>query len=76
MQEWLTVSEASPILKMSKQAIYTAVRLNQIPEAAIHRIGRRIRIDPAALSRIAPEDRKVDSATNRAGDSEERDAAR
>ncbi len=75
MQAWLTVSEASPILKMSKQAIYTAVRQNQIPEAAILRIGKRIRIDPTAISRIAIGDRKVDGVTNGAGDSKERHAA-
>lgn len=75
MQGWLTVSDASPILKMSEQAIYAAVRQNQFPEAAIHRIGRRIRIDPAALSKIAVEDRKVDAVTNGTGDSKEGHAA-
>lgn len=46
MEHWLTVKEAAPIAKMSVQALYSAIREKQFP--AIH-IGRRLRIDPAAL---------------------------
>jgi hypothetical protein len=56
MQIWLTVSEASPILKMSTQAIYSAIREHQVPPEAILRIGRRIRINVAALNNSACDD--------------------
>lgn len=46
METWLTVKEAAPIVQMSEQALYAAIREKQIP--AIH-IGRRIRIDPNVL---------------------------
>lgn len=55
MQVWLTVSEASPILKMSTQAIYTAIRERQVPKGAILRIGRRIRINVEALQNAESE---------------------
>jgi excisionase family DNA binding protein len=46
METWLTVKEAAPIVQMSEQALYAAIREKQFP--AIH-IGTRIRIDPTAL---------------------------
>ena len=49
MKKWLTVKEAASVLKMSEQGLYSAVREQQLPEAAVLRIGRRIRIDPTAL---------------------------
>jgi len=63
MHVWLTVAESSPILKMSQQAIYTAIREHQIPDAAILRIGRRIRIDPQELG----ESSKLDGAATQGG---------
>jgi excisionase family DNA binding protein len=46
IENWLTVKEAAPLAKMSKQALYAAIREKQFPAI---RIGRRIRIDPEAL---------------------------
>jgi excisionase family DNA binding protein len=46
MENWLTVKEAAPAARMSEQALYAAIREKQFPAI---RIGRRIRIDPAAL---------------------------
>jgi excisionase family DNA binding protein len=46
MEPWLTVKDAAPIVQMSEQALYAAIREKQFP--AIH-IGRRVRIDPTAL---------------------------
>lgn len=46
---WETVEKAAPFLKMSSQALYTAVRDNQLPPQAVLRIGRRIRINLRAL---------------------------
>ena len=56
MKSWLTVKEAAPVLKMSEQGLYSAVRERQLPDAAILRIGRRIRIDPQALRESAKPD--------------------
>jgi hypothetical protein len=42
---------------MSEQALYRAIREEQLPKAAIIRIGTRIRIVPAALQMpLSPED--------------------
>lgn len=49
MESWLTVREAAPVLHMSTQGLYAAIREQQLPAAAVLRIGRRIRIDPLAL---------------------------
>lgn len=46
METWLTVKEAAPIVQMSEQALYAAIREKQFPAI---RIGRRIRISPTAL---------------------------
>lgn len=46
MDQWLTVKEAAPIVQMSEQALYAAIRERQFPAI---RIGRRIRISPIAL---------------------------
>lgn len=45
-ETWLTVKQAAPIVQMSEQAVYAAIREKQLP--AIH-IGRRVRIDPVVL---------------------------
>lgn len=42
----LTVEEVAPMLKMSRQALYEAVRRGFVPSV---RIGRRIRFDLDAL---------------------------
>ena len=42
----LTVEEVAPMLKMSRQALYEAVRRGYVP---VVRIGRRIRFDLDAL---------------------------
>lgn len=49
MIKWLTVKQAVEVLGMSRQAIYSAVREGQLPQSAILRIGRRIRLNPEAL---------------------------
>jgi excisionase family DNA binding protein len=46
MEEFLTVREAAPRLKMSEQALYTAIREGQFPAL---RIGKRIRIPVSLL---------------------------
>jgi excisionase family DNA binding protein len=46
MESWLTIKEVAPIVKMSEQALYAAIREGQFPAI---RIGRRIRISPDAL---------------------------
>lgn len=46
METWLTVKEAAPIVQMSEQALYAAIREKQFPAI---RIGRRIRISPTTL---------------------------
>jgi excisionase family DNA binding protein len=76
MKSWLTVKEAVPVLKMSEQTIYRVIREHQLPDAAIHRIGRRIRIDPAALSQVAITGDNVDRVDNSAEDREAGHAAR
>lgn len=47
--EWLKIKEAAPKLKMSTQALYAAVRENQLPQEAVLKIGKRIRINLAEL---------------------------
>ena len=49
MMTWLTIKDAARVLKMSEQGLYSAVREKQLPDAAVLRIGRRLRIDPTAL---------------------------
>ena len=49
MSVWLTVQEAAPLLRMSEQGIYSAVREGQLPSNAVLRVGRRIRINVDAL---------------------------
>ena len=61
MKTWLTVKEAAPVLKMSEQGLYSAVRERQLTDAAILRIGRRIRIDPTRLTAPEGTDKKRDS---------------
>lgn len=41
MEQLLTVPEVAPLVKMSRQALYAAIRANQFPAI---RIGTRIRI--------------------------------
>lgn len=50
LQEWKTVEEAAPVLGMSKQGMYDAIRKGQLPPAAVLRIGKRIRINMKALN--------------------------
>ncbi|MDX6693211.1 MAG: hypothetical protein QOF02_814 [Blastocatellia bacterium] len=49
-QEWSTVEVAAPVLGMSKQGMYDAIRKGQLPREAVLRIGKRIRINLKALS--------------------------
>jgi excisionase family DNA binding protein len=49
MNAWLTVQEAAPLLRMSPQGIYSAVREGQLPANAVLKIGRRVRINVKAL---------------------------
>jgi excisionase family DNA binding protein len=49
-QEWSTVEDAAPALGMSKQGMYDAIRKGQLPNEAVLRIGKRIRINLKALS--------------------------
>lgn len=66
LQEWTTVEEAAPVLGMSKQGMYDAIRKGQLPREAVLRIGKRIRINLRALN----------TPVERAEESEgERDAA-
>lgn len=51
---WQTVENAAPHLQLSPQGLYAAVRENQLPPDAVLRIGRRIRINLAALPRWNP----------------------
>jgi excisionase family DNA binding protein len=46
MENWLTVKEVAPMVKMSEQALYAAIREKTFPAL---RIGRRIRIVPSAI---------------------------
>ena len=46
---WQTVEEAAPHLRLSAQGLYAAVRENQLRPDAVLKIGRRIRINLAAL---------------------------
>ena len=57
MNVWLTVQEAAPLLGMSEQGIYSAVREGQLPSNSVLRIGRRIRINIDGLVR---DQRKAD----------------
>jgi hypothetical protein len=49
-QEWSTVEDAAPVLGMSKQGMYDAIRKGQLPREAVLRIGKRIRVNLKALS--------------------------
>ena len=49
MENWLTVKEAAPIVQMSEQALYSAIREKQFPAILIV---RRIRISPSALNEL------------------------
>lgn len=48
MEEFLTVAEVAPRVKMSEQALYAAIREKQFPAV---RIGSRIRIPVSMLQR-------------------------
>lgn len=48
MEKLLTVAEAAPLVQMSQQGLYAAIRAKQFP--ALH-IGRRIRIPQSAVQR-------------------------
>lgn len=51
---WQTVEKAAPHLQLSAQGLYAAVREKQLPPDAVLRIGRRIRINLAALPHWNP----------------------
>ena len=46
MEKLLTVAEAAPLVNMSRQGLYAAIRAQQFP--ALH-IGRRIRIPQSSV---------------------------
>lgn len=46
MEKLLTVAEAAPLVNMSRQGLYAAIRAKQFP--ALH-IGRRIRIPQSSV---------------------------
>jgi excisionase family DNA binding protein len=48
MEKLLTVAEAAPLVRMSQQGLYAAIRAKQFP--ALH-IGRRIRIPQSSVQR-------------------------
>lgn len=48
MEKLLTVAEAAPLVQMSQQGLYAAIRAKQFP--ALH-IGRRIRIPQSSVQR-------------------------
>lgn len=48
MEKLLTVAEAAPLVNMSQQGLYAAIRAKQFP--ALH-IGRRIRIPQSSVQR-------------------------
>jgi excisionase family DNA binding protein len=48
MEKLLTVAEAAPLVNMSRQGLYAAIRAKQFP--ALH-IGRRIRIPQSSVQR-------------------------
>jgi excisionase family DNA binding protein len=49
VKEWSTVEDAAPVLGLSKQGMYDAIRKGQLPREAVLRIGKRIRINMNAL---------------------------
>jgi excisionase family DNA binding protein len=49
-KEWATVEEAAPVLGLSKQGMYDAIRKGQLPQESVLRIGKRIRINLKALN--------------------------
>lgn len=66
MEEFLTVSEVAPRVKMSEQALYSAIREKQFPAV---RIGARIRIPVSMLKRWIEEQSGAGSSqeTNNGG---------
>jgi excisionase family DNA binding protein len=46
-QEWLTPTEAAAYLRVSRNTLYEAIKLGQVP--GVLRIGRRITINKQAL---------------------------
>lgn len=59
MEKLLTVAEAAPLVQMSRQGLYAAIRAKQFP--ALH-IGRRIRIPQSSVQRWIAE--QVQGETN------------
>jgi hypothetical protein len=74
MRVLLKVREAAPLFRMSEQALYRAIREEQLPKAAVIRIGTRIRIDPAALWMSPPQETlsKEEDGARESGDNNER----
>lgn len=50
VQKLLTVAEAAPLLNMSVQALYRAIREHQFPSI---KIGKRIRISLSAIDALS-----------------------
>jgi predicted DNA-binding transcriptional regulator AlpA len=56
MTIWIAVKDAAPLLGMSEQGLYSAIRERQLPDKAVLRIGRRIRINSSVLSATTRDD--------------------
>lgn len=52
MTEFLTAKEVAPILKMSEQGVYRAIRERQFPFQVV-KIGKQIRIRRSSLEAVA-----------------------
>lgn len=63
MEKLLTVAEAAPLVNMSRQGLYAAIRAQQFP--ALH-IGRRIRIPQSSVQRWIAEQTQLLTMSSRA----------
>ncbi len=61
MEKLLTVAEAAPLVNMSQQGLYAAIRAKQFP--ALH-IGRRIRIPQSSVQRWIAEQMQTTTTTS------------
>ena len=59
MKGLLTVKQAAPLMKLSEQGLYSAIREHQLPDGVVVRIGRQLRLDLTALRGRSVEDREV-----------------
>lgn len=60
MEKLLTVAEAAPLVNMSRQGLYAAIRARQFP--ALH-IGRRIRIPQSSVQQWIAEQMQATTTT-------------